>query len=66
MLLLFGGYRGSSHRLARHPIVRFPAVIADELDAAHPVRLLEVVVDGLALPALGFTPATPKKLGRPS
>ena len=38
----------------------------DDIDAAHPVRFLDVFVKGLARKALGFTHATPHQTGRPS
>jgi transposase len=50
----------------RDQIILFPEVIDDYVDAANPVRFLDVFVDSLDLKTLGFTHATPTKTGRPA
>ena len=50
----------------RHQQVLFPESLDDYIDAANPVRFLDVFVNGLALKALGFTHTTPNPTGRPS
>jgi transposase len=57
---------GYINRFDRDQIVLFPDVIDDYIDAANPVRFLDVFVDSLDLKALGFTHTTPKKIGRPA
>jgi hypothetical protein len=41
----------------RDQIILFPEVIDDYVDAANPVRFLDVFVDSLDLKTLGFTHA---------
>ena len=50
----------------RHQQVLFPESLDDYIDAANPVRFLDIFVNGLDLKALGFTHATPNQTGRPS
>src|SRR5262249_47975756 len=54
------------HGQDRHQQVLFPESLDDYIDAANPVRFLDVFVNSLDLKALGFTPATPNQTGRPS
>ena len=57
---------GYIHGQDRSQRVLFPASLDDYIDAAHPVRFLDVFVDGLELKALGFPHATPHQTGRPA
>jgi transposase len=57
---------GSIQGQDRHQQVLFPEHLDDDIDAANPVRFLDIVVNGLDLKALGFTHATPHQTGRPS
>jgi|SRR5215813_475852 len=54
------------HGQDRHQQVLFPESLDDYIDAANPVRFLDVFVNRLDLKALGFTHATPNQTGRPS
>jgi hypothetical protein len=56
---------GDSNGRDRDQIWLFPEVGDDDMDAAHPVRVMDVSVDGLNLAALGFQYATPTDTGRP-
>jgi transposase len=56
---------GYIHGQDRHQQVLFPESLDDYIDAANPIRFLEVFVNELDLKALGFTHATPNKTGRP-
>jgi len=57
---------GYIHGQDRHQQVLFPESLDDYIDAANPVRFLDVFVNGLDLQALGFTHSTPNQIGRPS
>lgn len=43
-----------------------PASLDDYVSEDNPVRVIEVFIDELDLPALGFAGATPAATGRPS
>jgi transposase len=57
---------GYIHGQDRHQQVLFPESLDDYIDAANPIRFLDVFVAQLDLKALGFTHATPNQTGRPS
>src|ERR1700740_481045 len=44
----------------------FPECLADWIDEDNPVRVIDVFVDGLDLPDLGFAGVEPEATGRPS
>ena len=54
------------HGQDRHQQVLVPESLDDYIEAANPVRVLHVFVDGLDRKTLGFTHATPTQTGRPS
>lgn len=50
---------------SRDQIIQLPESLEDYIEADNPVRVVDVVVDGLDSSQLGFTHAEPAKTGRP-